>query len=497
MLYPPGAPALLKAVLQKNGYRCFTKDFVAGWFNSFKDHPEWATIDSWNALGHLKIPHKLEKLIETTVRQWAREIIKKKAEWIGLSIFSYESHRIGSLLSKKIKELNPKQKIFMGGLGITNVSEKYAETLLEQGIIDAFITGEGENSILELAKGNLQYPGINNKKYKQLSKEIIDSQPTPDFSDYDLSLYGKENLGVYQDTNSYKSFNMDQNTLPITASRGCVRQCGYCDVPLLWPKFTHRGGEVVANEIISHHKRSGTRRFHFTDSLVNGSMKDFRIMIDKLARYNIDNGANITWSGQMIFRPNRQHTQEDWRIMAESGASVFEVGIESGSDEIRFQMGKKFTNEDTEYELQNAYKNKIAIHISSIVGWPTETEKHLEQCKDFLIRFHPFAHNRTILDIEMGGTLRIQPNTPLYMKKDEMGIEMIPTGGAQEDLLWWNKNNPTLTLSKRILHRFELGKLARDLGYNMPTNEKDRLYLWSKWNQLKDIEKEWLNERKT
>ena len=497
MLYPPGAPAVLKAILQKHGFTCNTMDFVAEWFHSFKDHPDWNTIDSWNALGHLKIRQDLEQLIDDTVTSWAKRLVDRKAEWIGLSVFSYESHRIASLLSHKIKAKDPRQKIFMGGLGITNVSEKYAESLLDKGIIDAFITGEGERSIVELANGNMDFPGINDKDYKQLTKDVIDSQPEPDFSDYDLSLYGKENLGVYQDTNSYKAFNMDQNTLPVTASRGCVRQCGYCDVPLLWPKFTHRGGDVVAEEIISHHKRSGTRRFHFTDSLINGSMKDFRLMIDMLAKYNTDHGANITWTGQIIFRAKNQHTDEDWAMMARSGASVFEVGIESGSDEIRFEMGKKFTNDDTEQELRNAHKNKIAIHVCSIVGWPTETKEHLEQYKDFLVRFHPYAHNRTILDLEMGGTLRIQPNTPLYNQKEQMGVQMIPTKGAQEDLLWWNKNNPTLTLSERILRRFELGQLARDLGYQMPTNDKDVRYLWSKWNQLKDIERDWLNERKT
>lgn len=491
MLYPPGAPAILKAVLMDHGYACRTKDLVADWFTTFKDHPDWGTIDSWNALGNLKIRDDLESLIDEKVESWAKDLIKQNSVWIGLSIFSYESHRLGQMLSQKIKEFSPRQKIFMGGLGITNVSERYAEKLFENGIIDAFITGEGEESIIQLAKGNLDFPGINDKNYQQLSKKTLDSQPVPNYDDYDLSLYGKEQQGAYS------NFNKDIHTLPITASRGCVRKCTYCDVPLLWPKFTHRGGDLVADEITRHYESSGTTKFHFTDSLVNGSMKDFRVMIDRLAKYNMDKGANITWTGQFIFRPAGSHTKEDWKTMARSGASVLEVGIESGSDDIRFQMGKKFTNDDVSVELKNASDNKVAIFPLMIVGWPTETDKHFQEFKDFLVRFHPYAYNKTIIDMTLGQTTRVQKNTPLFMEREKMGLEMIPTGGTQEDLLWWNKNNPTLTLSKRILRRFELAELALDLGYSIPEDYDEKRYLWSKWNELKDIETKWHNERTT
>jgi len=496
MLYPPSAPAILKSILLTNNFTCSTKDFVADWFMTFKNHPEWTSIDSWGAVGPLKISEDVENVINKKTDKWAKELLNEKPTWIGLSIFSYESHKIGSLLSQKIKEINPAQKIFMGGAGITNVSEKYAEQLFEKGIIDAFITGEGEEAIIELANGNLDYPGINNKDYKQLTKKAIDVQPIPNFDDYQLSLYGKENLGVYKELSSFKEGAKNLHTLPITASRGCVRKCVFCDVPLLWPKFTHRGGELIAEEIISHNKKTRTRKFHFTDSLVNGSMKEFRIMIDKLAKYNYDTGENITWTGQFIFRPKGHHTKEDWKMIGQSGASVLEVGIEAGSDDIRFSMGKKFTNDDIEYEMQNVQANKIATFWLCIVGWPTETEKHFEEYKEFLIRFHPYVYNNSILNVELGGTPRIQPNTQLHKDKGRMGIEMIPSEGPQEDLLWWNKNNPTLTLSVRILRRFMLGKLARELGYIVSGNEKDVRYLWSKWNELKDIESKWLNERR-
>ena len=491
MLYPPPAPALLKSVLMARNYRCKTRDFVSDFYHAFIDHPDWIKIDNWNALANFN-DGKIEKIISDRVEGWADELIGYNSEWIGISIFSYESHKIGKLLAEKIKIKDNTQKIFFGGAGITNVSTPYAETLLEQGLINAFITGEGEEAILQLAKGNLDYPGVNNKNFVKVKKEVIDNLPTPDYSDYDLSLYGKENLGVYADMSSD-----NQNTLPITGSKGCVRKCSYCDVPFLWPKFTHRGGLEVANEIIEKSKKHGVRKFHFTDSLVNGSMKEFRVMCDTLAKYNTDKQGSIVWTGQFIFRPNGQHTKDDWDMIARSGASVLEVGLESASDEIRFEMGKKFTNDDIAYELDNCQRHKITTFPLMIVGYPTETEEHYKEYKEWFKRFHPYAYDKTILSLELGGTLRIQPNTPDNTKLPRMGVELIPMpDGSREDLLWWNPHNPSLTLSKRIWRRFTLGQVAKDLGFVIPSDEKDVRFLWHKWNQLNDIEAKYLHERK-
>jgi len=497
LLYPPPAPGLLKSILVASHYSCKTKDFVADFFHSFRNHPEWNKIDNWNALPNFNDP-KIEKIISSKVEEWAKEIVEFDSAWVGISIFSYESHKIGKLLTEKIKIINPNQKIFLGGAGITNVRTPYPEELFDQGLIDAYITGEGEQSILELAKGNFDYPGINNRNFVKLEKKHLDSMPTGDYSDYDLTLYGKENLGIYNDLQSLtQTFVESENTLPITGSKGCVRACSYCDVPYLWPKFTHRGGIEVANEIIEKSKKYGVRKFHFTDSLVNGSMKEFRLMCSTLAKYNVDKNANIVWTGQFIFRPNRQHTQEDWDLIAQSGASYLEVGLESGSDEIRFQMGKKLTNDDIEHELGNCRTHKITTFPFFIVGYPTETDQHFYEYKQWFERFKSFAEDKTILSLELGGTLRIQPNTPDFNNLPKMGVEFIKTEhGPQDDLLWWNKNNPTLTLAKRFWRRFTLGKFAIQHGFILPSDKKDLTFLWAKWNQLKDIERKFLDERK-
>ena len=54
-------------------------------------------------------------------------------------------------------------------------------------IIDAHIKGDGEESLVELLKGNLDYAGINGEQPTQIKN--LDTLAFPDYSDYELSFY--------------------------------------------------------------------------------------------------------------------------------------------------------------------------------------------------------------------------------------------------------------------------------------------------------------------
>jgi hypothetical protein len=113
----------------------------------------------------------------------------------------------------------------------------------------------------------------------------------------------------------------------------------------------------------------------------------------------------------------------------------------------------------------------------------------------FFEEFHPYAYDKTILEIDLGATLRITPNTPLFEKMNSVGIEYIKTNESYDDLLWFNNNNVGLSLKERIKRRLLLGKHVQKLGYSIMAQENNLRYLWSKWQQLKNFEKEFY-ERK-
>ena len=124
-----------------------------------------------------------------------------------------------------------------GGSGI-NTDRVFAEELYARRIIDAYIKGDGEESLVELLKGNLDYAGINGEQPTQIKN--LDTLAFPDYSDYELSFYtNKKGL----------------QALPITGSRGCVRNCTFCDVNENegGPKFFTYGSSI-AGEIKHLHK---------------------------------------------------------------------------------------------------------------------------------------------------------------------------------------------------------------------------------------------------
>jgi hypothetical protein len=105
LYYPPTAPAVLKSVLKKAGFECKTIDLVLDWYKTFKKEKNWEEIDNWNLVSKTD-NDELDRLVDNKINEWADLILEQKANWIGLSVFSYESHKIGKALAQKIKIKN-------------------------------------------------------------------------------------------------------------------------------------------------------------------------------------------------------------------------------------------------------------------------------------------------------------------------------------------------------------------------------------------------------
>jgi hypothetical protein len=68
-------------------------------------------------------------------------------------------------------------------------------------------------------------------------------------------------------------------------------------------------------------KKYAVNEFNFSDSLINGSLKEFKKFIKIIADYNKTLDTSLTWSSQFIVRPKNQVNEEYWKYIAESGGS--------------------------------------------------------------------------------------------------------------------------------------------------------------------------------
>lgn len=461
---PPPGPAIIAQICRDLGHEVSGIDLNIKFFQECKKQSiDYFAFDSiWDRVA--KPDQEQQALIDSFIDRWVDKISKMPMDFIMLSVFGISGIMFTDLLLSKLRS-KTSAKIIAGGMGIAstgliNEEECYGRQLLEQGLIDTFITGEGEVA-LKLALEGQQGPGINNNHPVQI--DDINDLPIPDYGIFDLDEYdylipGKKD--VY-----------------ITGSRGCVRKCTYCDIEHYWPKFRYRSGHSITQEIIENYERFGITNFYFTDSLINGSLKSFNDMCEKLAAYPFRDP--ISWQGQFIFRQRRSVPKDHFAMIKAAGGDTFYVGFETGSDRVRFDMGKKFTNEDIDFQLEECSRHGLKVMPLLFTGYITETLQDHHDNLDMFRRWQKYVADGTIPGVELGSNLVILPGAPVHRMIDSHGLEfMMGIDGEPGKSLWWSSTNPDLTIRERIRRKIEVHETA--IRYAWPVWRQE-----SRLNELK------------
>jgi radical SAM superfamily enzyme YgiQ (UPF0313 family) len=467
--YTPAGASLVKAAIIKAGHECKIFDFNAELEKSFIGNREdLVPIDNW-FLNHNFYSEKVFATVLELANKWVDKIMEYRPTDVGISVFSYNSQRATLLLATLIKARDPALKIFMGGAGL-NTDNNFGPFCMEQKVMDCWIRGEGELSVPAYLSGNMNHPGINGKPPQQIEK--IDNLEFPDYSDYELATYTNKKGLI---------------ALPITGSRGCVRACTFCDIASMWPKYKYRSGQSIAMEIKTQIKRYGAKAFRFTDSLINGSMKAFRDMTYELAEYrsSMKPEDRFIWDSHFIVRSRRQMPPEDFKKMAESGAGTLLIGVESGSPSVRQHMQKGYSDEDLHYSLGEIFKNNIKVRFLMIIGYPTETEQDFQQTLDFFDRYAEYGRNGLVEEVNLGLTLNLLPNTPLYNNAEKFGLST--TKEHIND--WICLQNPTLDFKERLKRRIKAQYYVEQLGYKVFESKNYTRALSIAWSEVQVIKK--------
>jgi radical SAM superfamily enzyme YgiQ (UPF0313 family) len=279
--------------------------------------------------------------------------------------------------------------------------------------------------------------------------ENLDELLVPDYSDINWDDY-KEDHTV--------------NPVFVTASRGCVKRCDFCDVAAIWPKYKFRSGEHVTNEILELSARYQRQTIKFTDSLINGSMKAFRELLTNLAEHNKhieSNDQAIHWESQWIMRPKNQSPESDFALMKASGCLELDIGVESFSQHVRYDMGKKFTDEDMWWCFEMLDKYEIPYQMLMIVGYPTETEQDHQHTLNTVRRMVELGYvskagsNRPPAGrFSFGNTLLLGEGLPIWDKyKDKLEY-------YNDEYDWKFRDND---LSARLRRYIEVNELISEL----------------------------------
>lgn len=434
---PPAAPAVLKGYLNKLGINSTTRELNIEFRNQLAD-PDiiGELIGYWTRIVNTLAPHSHD-LYHSLMDRYAKELCAVSARWIGLSVFSGDSHVfVLDFLPYLTKYLPADGKILLGGHGLT------IEFLESAGpYIDAYIQGEGELALRELLLGNFDYPGINSNG-KQI--DDLDQLGYSDYSDYNLDA-------------GYDTWYDGGIMIPITGSRGCVRDCSFCDVGAIWDRYKYRSGLSVATEIIHNHKTLGFKNFYFTDSLINGNVKELINMMKHLTEYRVRTGADIKWGGQWIVRSQRGLPKDYYPLIKSSGGFNITMGVETGSDSVRAHMKKHFTNKDLDDEMEQFSRYRISCGFFIILGYPTETEEDFNDTLRMFSRYTKYVADGTIIGLAIGRGYAHTPSTPI--SKDTTLVSFVTPNNRKK----WKSNDSNYL--ENIRRRLIAQKLLNNLEW--------------------------------
>lgn len=451
---PPLSGAIIANVCAKQGHDCSTVDLQFE-LDQFL-HTQCCDVSFFDDVFYEQsagFSDEQIQFLEKFIHQHLDTIANSKFDYIFVSLFSYLAQQFGQIFLPILRK-HTTAKIVIGGAGLIYTSNvgnllSFGEKLKQQNVIDEFITGEAEQSIpMYLTVG--QGPGIGNYNFKQIDN--LDDQPWPDYTHYNLGNYNY--LGLQE--------------LAIIGSRGCVRSCTFCDVAKLSPKYRYRSGQNIADEIIHHYETHGITRFYFADSLVNGSFKNFDAMCNALARYKFE--QPISWSGQYIVRSKQSTPKDHFDMLQKSGCDTLFIGLESGSDRVRKELGKPFTNDDTEYYLENFDQNKIKVLLLMFTGYVSESEQDHADTIGMFKRWQKFVASGTIQGIETLNILSILPGTPLEQMAVNNNYLFLSNHKNDVNLRSWvDPTNPNYDFLARVSRHMDL-------------MEEAIKYKWPLWN---------------
>lgn len=288
-------------------------------------------------------------------------------------------------LVRQIKDSGLKVHVVLGGHHVTA-----DPSIVELIGADYGVRGDGEYSFLELCdylvKGVGGLDAILGLVYKRndelVSKppalvEGLDSLPFP-------ARHLLANFGGYD----YKL---------VLSSRGCPFKCIYCSVA--GTKYRCRSPEGVVDELEHLVDDCKVKSIDFSDdvfTLDGGHV----LQICDLIR---ERGIKLRWACQT--RANLVD-RELLEAVYSAGCYVVTFGMEAGSQDTRYLIGKKVSDDDFRKAIQLCNEVGLQTRVSAMFGHPGETVEDMQKTLSFMEELNP--------DYVVYSVTRILPGTQLF-----------------------------------------------------------------------------------
>ncbi|MBU0628892.1 MAG: B12-binding domain-containing radical SAM protein [Nanoarchaeota archaeon] len=289
----------------------------------------------------------------------------KDAKYVGLTMMTAQiPHAL--MISDKLKEMG--KTIIFGGIH----AELFKEQTCGDKSVDYVVYGEGEKTFFELIESLEKGKSVENitgLAYKKGDKVIVNPArellsveeiPDPNYGLIDLK----------------RKFRAKPRTLELETSRGCPYQCRFCIDTIGWRRKWRAMPAERVLRILERMKQD------YDVEVVLFREENFFIdkkRVEQIADGLIEKKLNIKWVTNVRADCFRDGYIDDafMEKLKKSGASVFYIGVESGSDKIREYMKKEITSEHIYRSVELCGKYDVECKMGFMIGYPTETRKDM------------------------------------------------------------------------------------------------------------------------
>lgn len=362
---------------------------------SFASLSAYVKQDGFNAV-------VLDLGIENNYYGLLREKLKEiKPKFIGITSATPLFFEVAEISKISRETLGRSAQIIYGGPHATALPQES----LENSEADIIVTGEGEQTLLEILQGR-KLSDIKGIFYKENGNILstpprdfindLNSLPFPDISLYDVSRY-----------HCSKLVSKGTPVLHIETSRGCPNNCTFCNKSIFRRQFRTKSPQRVVDEI-KYFIKAGAGELRVIDDQFATDIKRAK----EICRLIIKENIKIPWNLANGVRVDRVD-EEFLDLAKKAGCYQVGIGFEAGDQDSLNSIEKGITLEQSARCMEMVRKSGLESVGFFMLGLPVDTEESIKRTIAFAVKMMPTYAKATV-------TLPL-PGTRLFTQYEKEG----------------------------------------------------------------------------
>jgi radical SAM superfamily enzyme YgiQ (UPF0313 family) len=358
-----------------------------------------------------------------------RELEKYRPQLVGATCVTL-NYPIARRMLKICKDFDTHIFTVIGGPHVTFAQE---ETLLSSPWIDAIVIGEGERTVVDLARAVAEDKDIHHVSGIAFAEggKVVKTSARPLIEDLDqLPLPARELLPMAR----YRALGTPSTVI---TSRGCPYSCIFCSGHRMFgPRVRFRSPGLVVDEIERLQRDFGLAKINIVDDTFTLNHNHARAVCEEMLRRNL----KLKWS---VFARVDRISEDLAQLMNRAGCEWVLFGVESGDEGILKTIKKGATPEDVRRGVKIAAEAGINVFNSFILGLPGESWETAHKTLAFGDEL--YQEYGAKYGFHMLSPL---PGTEIYERAQDYGIRILSRNWSR-----YNANEPiteTATMSTEM-----------------------------------------------